>query len=70
MPILVTKVYLCDTDSIDEAYEWTKPTNEKVETFQVGQIRPYDPNAPQSPQRAPAGPPLAPVQNLKPKPGG
>lgn len=73
MPILVNKIYLCDTENMDEAYDWTKPTHEKVETFQVGQMRSFDPNAPQGPQRpsqAPQRPPLAPVQNLPPKPTG
>jgi hypothetical protein len=49
MPMLVTKTYICDTDDVDEAYEWTKPMNDKIATFQVGQIRPFDPNAPAQP---------------------
>lgn len=69
MPILVTKVYLCDTDSMDEAYDWTKPTHEKVETYQVGQLRPFNPNAlPDRPPSPQPGPRLAPVQNQPTKP--
>ena len=64
MPILVSKTYLCDTDSMDEAYDMTKPTNDKVETFQVGQMRPYSPATaqPQQVPTVPPNPPLTPIQ--------
>lgn len=52
MAILVNKTFLVDTNDVDEAYALTKPTSDKVGTFAVGQIRPYDPDAgqPTTPQ--------------------
>jgi hypothetical protein len=47
MPMLVTKTYLVDTDDVDDAYQLTKIDSNRVGTFSVGQIRPYDPNAQQ-----------------------
>jgi hypothetical protein len=43
MPMLVAKVFLVDTDSADEAYELTKPASDKVETYSVGRVSPFDP---------------------------
>ena len=49
MPIRVTKTYLVDTNDVDEAYELTKPTSDKVATLGVGQLMHFDPNAPIQP---------------------
>lgn len=56
MPMLVNKTYLVDTNDADEAYQLTKIENDKVGTYAVGQIRPYDPNAAQPGKSAPAQP--------------
>lgn len=53
MPIRVTKIYIVDTNDVDEAYELTKPTSDRVATLGVGQLMHFDPNAPTQPMNIP-----------------
>jgi hypothetical protein len=51
--MIVIKKFVVDTESVDEAHELTKPSNDKVETLEVGSIKPFV--EPQSPAPTAAG---------------